>query len=296
MSGNSENSKLDIIRVSPDEASARLTFTDIVAYARRPALFEDAPDLPDRVRGALGRKLEGLAIKATDPLLAEEAAGAWRTFFGAAGRDFGARPYVVRVDANAREIKIVLRLFGAAAKFARVSEVALAVALEQGIAIKHHGYHRVRFSIDRLEKVSATGTSRRAAPASAVIILRTPLALRVGSAIKSSLVSLPSNVAHRALRLAPWLGYKVTFDSLRLSHASAALEWEESCLTQDFWEHHSSSTNARNARVPLAGLTGKVHVRGDLGPVWPFLRLGADIHAGSETAMGLGRYETIALP
>jgi hypothetical protein len=54
------------------------------------------------------------------------------------------------------------------------------------------------------------------------------------------------------------------------------------------------SSRLRDDGIPIGGFVGGLRVEGDLAPVWPLLCLGGIIHAGSGTALGLGRYDLLA--
>jgi hypothetical protein len=58
------------------------------------------------------------------------------------------------------------------------------------------------------------------------------------------------------------------------------------------WMRHSSTT--RPGGTPIGGFAGPLRIAGDLQPVWPLLCAGTITHAGSETALGLGRYDLLA--
>jgi len=55
------------------------------------------------------------------------------------------------------------------------------------------------------------------------------------------------------------------------------------------WRRWSSR---QRAMMAMGGLVGELELDGaHLGPFWPWLQLGALVHAGKATSMGLGRYE-----
>ncbi|NIR27856.1 MAG: CRISPR system precrRNA processing endoribonuclease RAMP protein Cas6 [Gammaproteobacteria bacterium] len=61
------------------------------------------------------------------------------------------------------------------------------------------------------------------------------------------------------------------------------------------WSRHSTR---QKARMQMGGLTGEIMVCLDgceeASALWPFLRLGALVHAGKGATMGLGRYDLAA--
>ncbi|MBF0496060.1 MAG: CRISPR system precrRNA processing endoribonuclease RAMP protein Cas6 [Deltaproteobacteria bacterium] len=57
------------------------------------------------------------------------------------------------------------------------------------------------------------------------------------------------------------------------------------------WERYSSRWKCRH---PMGGLIGSVTFAGDLGPFWPFLLLGEQVHVGKNTSFGLGQYRLVS--
>ena len=280
--------------VSLGTAPAFLAFTDLVHHVSRPALLEDEPDLPDRLRGAVGRRLEELVAGSEVFVDAADAACLWTLLFrrdGESGRS-EARPYVMRVDFDREVIRVVLRLFGVSANYWKPASVALERALLSGIALRHGGRQRVAMLQTGSGVRSFTGIPISRVPERATLHFRTPVALRAGQHTKSQLTSLPLNLVARANALLAWQGLRLAFDRSHLALAQTALRLDDFGLIWCRWLRHSSTT--RTAGIPVGGFVGRLRIEGDLAPVWPLLCLGVIIHAGSGTALGLGRYDLLA--
>lgn len=276
--------------LSLEEAGRRLAFTDLAFWLRRPPLFEEEPDLPDRFRGALGRRLEEFAQG--DDEAATDAATLHGLLFGGEAVRERARPFVFQIDVRKDEIKAVLRLFGLAANYWSVAENAFVAVCERGIALKQNSKHRVKFKVLTAEHHASAGFPQCAAPQRVTLLFRTPLAIRSGQHTKAQLRTLPVNIAARLAKLLAWQGATLEYDRKTLAQIARRLEWDQREMRWLSWMRHSSTT--RDGGAPIGGFVGAVRVTGDLRPVWPLLCAGAITHAGSETALGLGRYDLLA--
>ena len=78
-----------------------------------------------------------------------------------------------------------------------------------------------------------------------------------------------------------------------VQHAEAL--WDERDLRWQDWSRYSSR---QKQEMTLGGLVGRWTLRGELGPLLPWLWLGQWLHVGKNATMGLGRYtlHTCALP
>jgi len=52
-------------------------------------------------------------------------------------------------------------------------------------------------------------------------------------------------------------------------------------------------SNRQKKRVPMIGFTGRITYRGDLGPFYPWLKIGELIHVGKNTVFGMGGYRLV---
>lgn len=276
--------------LSIEEAVRCVAFTDLAFWLRRPADFEEEPDLPDRLRGALGRRLEEFAD--SDDIGAADARALHGLLFGGETPRELARPFVLRIDVRKNEIKAVLRLFGVAANYWSGAENAFSAACERGVALKQNSKHRLRFEILATEHHACAGLPHCAVPQRATLLFRTPVAIRRGQHTKAQLRTLPVNIAARLTRLLAWQGATLEYDRRMLAQSAARLKLDQREMRWRSWVRHSSTT--REAGMLVGGLVGALRIAGDLLPIWPLLCAGAVTHAGSETALGLGRYDLLA--
>jgi hypothetical protein len=277
--------------VSLAEAARCLAFTDLAFWLRRPAHFEEEPDLADRFRGAFGRGLEQLAGDGSIAPAADARELHGLLFSGETARET-ARPFVFRIDVRSDRIKVVLRLFGAAANYWSAAEAAFAATCARGVALKQNSKHRLQFEVLMTEHHACAGLPVSAVPQRATMLFRTPLAIRKGGHTNASLGTLPVNIAERLKRLLAWQGVMLEYDRRMLLQISGRLKLDQHELRWQSWTRHSSTTPAGG--MPIGGFVGALRITGDLQPVWPLFCVGAITHAGGETALGLGRYDLLA--
>jgi CRISPR-associated endoribonuclease Cas6 len=278
------------LRLTLADAAQSLAFADLAFWLRRPGDFEEHPDLPDRIRGALGRRLVGLSDGAG--AAAHDAATLHGMMFGRRDDNETARPFVIHTDVKGERIKVVVRLFGAASNYWASLEAAIEAACMTGIALKQGGRQRLRFEILKRECCAAPSWEIPSAPARATLLFGTPVALREGRQTRPSLRGLPVNAARRLKALLAWQGAAFDFRHGDLARASRGLLYGYDELFWARWSRRSSSTGADG--MPLGGFMGALRVSGDIEAVWPLLCAGALTHVGSGAALGLGRYDLLA--
>ncbi|WP_316164551.1 MULTISPECIES: CRISPR system precrRNA processing endoribonuclease RAMP protein Cas6 [unclassified Bradyrhizobium] len=272
--------------VDISEALARWSWTDVILIGRLPPQFEEPPDLPDRIRGALGRQLE--ARQAASP----RTVSAWQVCFAPRRGPAAIRPFVIRCDRRGGRVAIVLRLIGFASHWSAECAEALAEALKGGIALKSRARLRVPIDIELIRIRARRGIGCDRAPISATLQFVTPLAIRRGRAVVGDLTMLPLNLHNRMAALARWQDWSLAPPSDDLLAACRRLSYTNEELGAEAWSRFSSSTQL--APLHMRGIVGRTIVSGPVAQVWPLLRFGEYFHAGSECALGLGRLALFA--
>ena len=278
-------------RLSALDAMRDFLFTDIVADVSLPRLFEDPPDLADRVRGAWGRALERIA-SAGGPRLAGSPS-AWAVFFGppvgAPGLE-PVRPYVVRVDRHGHAMRVTLRLFGFADCWLADAQTALHEALAGGIALRHRGRVRIRLPPERAMIGRQWGIEVDSAARRLKLRFEEPLVMRSGHYASGGLDRLPDGLERRLSALCRW-------QDIDVASASAGTRGEgfavlSDSLRQCGWRRYSSNQTAGH---PVRGLIGDAVLDG-LNP-WSssLIQSATHLHAGSGCAFGLGRIAVLVL-
>lgn len=277
------------LRLSIDELVEVWTFDVVTASAPRPAEFEDHPDLPIRLRGALGRALTEIPARAFRS--GRQRATAFDILFAPVGRAMGgneiAKPLVVRAEIDRNRFVAEVRLVGWAGCWAPDVEGALAKALLGGIDLKDAGGLRIAIAADHHERHRVEGVS---VPTGSVgsMHFRTPVTIRRRSELvldpRAILHSLPRRIA----ALACWQGIELVEDWDALSSSIDALVVDDRDLVVHRWQRHSRRMG--NVAIPMAGHLGTLRFAGALDRLAPYLALGETCNIGSHAALGLGWY------
>lgn len=269
--------------------------TIVTVECRRPTLFEEVPDLATRIRGAWGRQLRARQDGVLpDDAAPGDAAGreALSVLFeplgmAAAGLEIP-RPYVIAAEAKGSGITIALTLFGIAGRWIEPARAALLEALAGGIRLRHDGGVRVPLAPDEVRTERSEGVLAPDEAHAVRLRFETPLVLRRGRAAKTDLRALLPSLGNRVSGLARWHDMALRHDWPSFAAQAAALEVADAAMRPVGWVRHSA--RQRGIGIPMQGLSGSLVISGDLAPFLALLALGETCHAGSHTALGLGRY------
>lgn len=115
----------------------------------------------------------------------------------------------------------------------------------------------------------------------------TPASLRGSADPREGLAGFIGALLNRVIGMARWLDAGIEVDRPALLAAADRVHVDAGDLAPVNWRRGS----AKQDRVlPMDGLTGTVHLEGDLAPLMPLLALGALVHVGARTTFGQGRY------
>jgi hypothetical protein len=279
--------------LSVEEVRRALRVVSVIATCDLPNDLEDIPDLPDRIRGALGGALERV-------LQTEDRTTGWlaripslhEILFGAGvslSRRTLSKPFACHIDIIGKTLLIRLVLTGLAASHVKDAEMALRVALQGGIAIKHHSHHRVKVVCRSLDVTWIHGIEAIAVGSEVRLVHRTPMRIRNGNRLTFSRDAVVSALLRRTEDIALWNGCDVASDIARLSILSKDISIAEDRQAVLPWKRYSRSGDGQGQ--PKLGLTGHLFFRGHLAPFAPVFAIASLFHAGSETAHGFGRVE-----
>lgn len=315
-------------RINVHELQQLWQHEEIVVVCHRPHDLEEAPDLAQRVRGALGNALEELcqfSLRRSDPFQRETA---YELLFSwpnplietPYGRRELAVPFVVLTDIIGQEVRIVIRLFGGAGIHLRWVEQAVVDALQEGVSLRRGGT-RVSFEIISSLWVRFDGASRDwlEGAGSATIKILTPVIIRSGgkSPKKRGKFSEPlspdrheriasqglrlepqavlRSAVARAFALAPWMGFNLSAERAHLDDAIAKITYPTSAdIHPEDWVRFSK----RGGRdpIPVHAYSGELSIAGKLGPLLPYLELAELGFVGASCASGFGRIKFIPYP
>ncbi len=268
------------------QAFSRLHWTDIRIDARIEPLFDDVFDLPDRLRGALGRALE--RARAAE----SEACDAWELLFGSrlarrVGSEF--RPFVIQTESSRRELRILLRLLGFADCWTFDVAKACVAALRSGISIRSNGEMRVSLTPFRATSHRYWFDPNLMSGKRAMVSILTPLIVRSGANSAGSLTALASGALRRLGEFAAWSGVDIDLAARR-----GFGEWsihELSLLPV----HRSRRSSTHPDGEDLIGVLGRFVV-GDLNERDCLLLRSLEImHVGGRATAGYGRVRVAML-
>jgi hypothetical protein len=271
---------------------------DVVVRCVRPSDLEDCPDLPLRMRGALGNALEALCAEDVrpDPFdrpSAHQLMFKWKP--PRSGLIEVTTPYVVRAEVRGDVVEVRLRLFGAAGYHAPMVARALISGLETGVSIRNHGA-RARFAvIDALiERFDGAARDWIRDGSAATLHLLTPVIIRRNQNLQIEPLSLLRSAMRRAQAIAPWMNCSLLLDEPQLMSAGGRLRFNMIGVHSETWER--TSRNNPGKGIPMQGYGGKVLAEGDLGNWATYLDLAQYASLGGECALGFGAVRAIIYP
>lgn len=270
-----------------EEALSGFPWACVAVDCTLPRGFEDGPDLPDRVRGAMGARLREQPAGSDGALL-------HALMFPEDDADGGTRPFTLQCDHARDRLAIRLNLAGRVANLSVVAGFALRAALAGGIRMATENRRRVALDPSAPRFARHLGFEIRGVARPDRLHLRavTPLALRRGrSGIAGSIDTLPVNIERRFRGLCQDWHEPVVGASGIPSRFSARLDLADSAMTPMIFDHWS---NARSEPSRVACVRGEAVAYGDCRVFLPLLAFAAVFHAGSSTALGLGRIEHAA--
>jgi hypothetical protein len=266
----------------------QLHWTDLRFVLEAPQAFEDVPDLPDRVRGALGRTLERRRA-----CLPEGACDAWGLLFGKhwrgeSGGEF--HPFVVRTDRAGNRMTCVIRLVGFADCWSAEIAASAFEAFEAGIAVRRSGHNRVPLRvIEATQERRWFSAATRPRP---TIVLRfeTPLIVRNRDAYEGSLEGLATSMRARLRSIGRWCDATLTgADALIPDRRLWDVARTEIRAVR--WRRRSTTHPDGTMMLGVVGDVELTHVSDEgfrlCSALEPF-------HIGGGASAGLGRFVAIA--
>ena len=248
-------------------------------------------NLAGRVRGALGAVLKDSAsaeARRGEPC-PWQPPSAFDVLFRCQGDITPAleipKPYVLAIDQDGEARIVRLSLQGLAAAWQDDVATALVEALERRIPALV-GWEIVDRRIEPLYGCPVPTHEQ-----SIIMTFQSPLELRFRHGPPATgadaMASLVASLGNRVSGLARWQSMQAEADWPRLKKQAEALEVTTLDGTSASWRRYSH----RQARtIPMQGHRPTLRLEGDLAPLMPLLAIGAEVHAGSHAALGMGRY------
>jgi CRISPR-associated endoribonuclease Cas6 len=266
---------------------------DVVVICRRPSDLEDCPDLPLRIRGALGNALEALAGDRKSDVFDRPAAHSLLFKWQSPHRV--STPYVVRAEVRGDVVEVRVRLFGYAGFFAPMVLRGLVSALEGGVSVRNHGVH-ARFEVQsaRIERFDGGGRRWPSEGSSATLQLQTPVIIRRGQHLRIEPVSLLRSALRRAQMIAPWMNCRLACDEAAMLRDAERFQFSMAGIYPESWSR--TSRNNPGTPLPMNGYGGRVTIEGWLGEWASYLDLAQFGSLGGECALGFGAVSVIIYP
>ena len=278
-------------------ALATFPWCSVTLTCPLPAEFADMPDLPDRLRGAIGNRLRERPPGGDAALLH----GLMHA--GSDGKTEMVRPVVLQTDRHNNTLVVRLHLAGTAANLMVTASHALRAALTGGIRMGTEIRYRVALDPGPADFARHLGFTDNSPAGADRLYLRlsTPLSLRIGrnraaartpdASTATSISTLPWNIESRFRRLAAAFHRPVTVPSGIPRRLTDLLVLADDRTYPHIYLHYSKS---HRDPIPVSGIGGELILSGRCQPYLSLLAFARVFHAGSSTAFGLGRIEYAA--
>lgn len=284
---------------TPQELAAMLDSERLDLRAKLPAGLEDFPDLPVRLRGALGRALAMLPPPVQGRFDPFGRASAFDILYQSLGRVNGRdeipKPMVLHSDIQGDELHLRVRLIGLGGYWWPDVAEALQILCDTGVSPHNNSRLRIPLTVVNLTHNRDVGLAASDTPFPTSVHIRfvSPLRLRTMSATQFSARTLLIAAANRVARIACWHGARLNVDWGALHMAAAHVSLAQADMVAMRWDRGSQRAQSR---IPVLGLLGECRLTGNLSQYLPLLELCELLNIGSHASLGLGRISIAAYP
>jgi CRISPR-associated endoribonuclease Cas6 len=286
------------LTLAPPELAALFEMDWVTIVGRRPDGLQGYPELAVRLRGAFGRILREFGppiLHRHDPAARPRAFDVLFQPLLAPGMvEKIAKPIVVHADVIGERLIARAGLIGMAGFWQPDAAAALLGALEGGVSLWEDGKFKVSINCIDASQERFAGFEPPVFPVrEARLFFRTPLRLRSGDALVPGGASFLIALANRVARVAPWQLARLAIDWDMIHAQAHRLDCHMSDLLPYRW---TRGTKRARRRLSVAGLLGKMTIRGPLDAWVPLLQIASQVNIGSHAAIGLGRFDLTLLP
>lgn len=286
--------------VSVEKLAALFTLDLVEVEATLPSGLEDHPDLPIRLRGALGRHLATMPPPVDWRYDPHGRARAFDILYQPLGqidhRTAIPKPMTVHADILGRTLRVRIVLIGAGGYWWPDVAAALQSAFDHGISLHNMGRQKIPIAIKTLRHHRLDGIDAEDQASSTTLVklqLLSPLRLRSGQATRFDAASLLISIVNRVAALARWQYLSLESNWSALHDATHHVALFDADLNIVRWERGSIR---QAARIPVLGLTGSCSLSGDLAPFVPYFAIAQQVNFGSHASLGFGRARIIRCP
>jgi hypothetical protein len=282
------------LKVDWDEAARLFEFSTVAIVARAPENLMEFPDLPTRLRGALGRALfnYGPAIQHRhDPFNRPKP---YDFLYSIAGmidpRTPIPKPISIRSHIVGKTLNIQVRLLGQAQIYAPQVASALCGALEDGISLSADHSTRVPVRVSDCYVQKTSGLHPPKSAGFAVLAFNTPLCVRSKNLSTWSDRSFVFSMLNRTRGLCRWLDLEL--DDAGFDAGIIAID--RSQMQPVKWFRHSIRQKGNS--IEMSGLAGRLTIKGDLTALWAPLSIAELFGMGSHATLGMGAFDMSIYP
>lgn len=257
-----------------------------------PPGLEDFPDLPVRLRGALGRALSHLPAPISHRFDPFGRPTAFEMLFMAIGqisnREEIPKPLVIHSEIRRQTIRIRARLFGVAGYWWPDVAEAMQLLCDEGISPHNNSRLRRSINVTRLTHSKSFGIGDSAQSNVEAIHVRmvSPLRLRSAKATLFSPEAFLIACANRVARMTRWQMAELDLNWGRIHEAAHNISCDVIDISPVIW---SRGSQRASARIPVMGLIGEFRLLGNLSDFEIILRICEIINCGSHASLGFGR-------
>ena len=277
------------------EALCSVWFVQVIE-ARVPMMgvLAGRTDVLPKIRGAWGRSLMTGASQeaiAGRPCPFDPPCGL-DVFFreqGRSGRHAIPKPYVLEADRSGVDLIVRLKIFGFATEWTPVASERLVEALNVNVDWRWLSEmpHLKAPRVEELKVLTVEGLSLPDSPPATTLRLLSPLE-NEARAMRDQPWGVVARIARRVSGLARWHDAEIDASWEDLSETWKRLDYDLSATHDDVVDRRS---RGRGFSEPT--LVGDIRISGDLGSIWPLLRMGETAGAGRGAVHGLGRFEVL---
>jgi hypothetical protein len=285
------------LNIPLEEALELFEYTDVRLVCKKPDDLSEFPDLPTRLRGALGRQLYNISQAmdlSNDPFSRLSPFG---FLFGEHGFQKShlalPKPLAVRSWVDNGEFHVLIRLLGHAQYYAPLVLECMAEALGSGISITENAKYRVPVSvqdswIEEYKDINPVFGNL------AVLSFETPFCVRSGHNVTLSKRALLNSMYQRSNGLLRWCDIELSSDTKLPREKENHLMMDSNELRHIKWKRYS--IRQKGTTIYMQGFLGKLKISGDLGHLCALLKVCELFGIGSHAALGLGAFKLTIYP
>lgn len=286
------------MEASLEEVMEMTSVTSLKLYAVRPFDLSDYPDLPIRLRGALGRAL--YQDKDSRPVNRRilPRPSAYDCLFGKHGDYVPGfpipAPFGISCETNGNLLNVNIHLLGLAEFYAEQILTTMAETMTRGISLAADQPKRVSVPLVDMGLRKHFPFAEKAKGDSVVLKFSTPLQLRSNNHQTLAVEALMHSGVIRLSSLSRWSGFETGNLWQDLKAISGNVEVQTADMVPVKWTRHS--IRQKGIAIPMSGFVGPYRIIKGAAPFLNYLRFGELFGIGSKANLGMGSYKMAIYP